>query len=134
MGAAKFSKNAQVTCGAGVCRAKSYCAQSVWVCQNWLRTNTLQIYQTLENFLIPDTYWYKLDFQHIPHHWNMFPHSPYILHQLCSIPHYHVDHIDHNLEFIWLFWTFRLIELLKKNWKKNQQNSNLQILLSSFFI
>ena len=30
------------TCGAGVCGVKSYCAQSVWVCQNWLHTNTLE--------------------------------------------------------------------------------------------
>ena len=29
------------TCGVGVCGVKSYCAQSVRVCQNWLHTNTL---------------------------------------------------------------------------------------------
>ena len=29
------------TCSVGVCGAKSYCAQSVRVCQSWLHTNTL---------------------------------------------------------------------------------------------
>ena len=29
------------TCSVRVCGAKSYCAQSVRVCQNWLHTNTM---------------------------------------------------------------------------------------------
>ena len=29
-------------CGVGVCGVKSYCAQSVLMCKNWLNTNTLQ--------------------------------------------------------------------------------------------
>ena len=35
--------------GVGVCGAKSYCAQSVQVCQNWLYTNTLETTQHQNN-------------------------------------------------------------------------------------
>ena len=44
-------------CGAGVCGVKSYCAQSVRVCQNWLHTNTL-LTSMLDCFHMPPCpYW-----------------------------------------------------------------------------
>ena len=47
VGAAKFQKTH--TCGAGVCGVKSYCAQSVRVCQNCLHTNTLDFQKWFDN-------------------------------------------------------------------------------------
>ena len=35
-------------CGGGVCGIKSYCVQSVRVCQNWLHTNTLVLIRLTE--------------------------------------------------------------------------------------
>ena len=76
-------------CGVGVCGKKSYCVQSVQVCQNWLHTNTLaRIFRYGEGALYQDL---KHTFQSIYHILIVFSHiktwckaRPRIINQICN--------------------------------------------------